>query len=642
MKKILVAIASLSLICAQADAQAFLNKLKEKAEQAAGAAMGGFGIPGQSGKDVSEQAGSSKSAKSDDPNSVSAVSGEQALPPKRASTFGWDGPVTPSSAKFPIPLMNEFPAIPSAAELINPVEANQIEYYKAIKRVTLRAEELNESTTCEDTETTKWRETANQSLKDAFGLDDADIALINKGNLTPAEEKRLEEKISKASLGGMDPSALEADAKKFENMSEADMEAMMKKQSLNNNAVVYDRNASDIRKYMGVSASELKAAAEAQTNAADYTKPCPQMKALQAKVDAYQKAESAKNPSFMKEAKAFEKRMQDEIRAEGQKSSRSMMGGMGAMMDAVQNTQAKMAPFMEMQAKMQKYVEDVSKLAMIPDAEADASFAAAERKKVLNIKNQIYSTGDPSVYNPLYLQALELIMSYRERAAKVWVADLQKRFNTMKENTSALIKLNRQAVEDGIIPDCALWRMPLNHVLNAGDLLAEAYSEFPSNYPKMYKEEIVLEVDLSSVPKAEFGSSENGAIGWWPEFSVFGPAYYDDILAGKYVFASNGDSGGIFQWNGSSWKRLSAERIKELNKFKETAKPSDQSWTSQDGKRKVYYNAEGGFIQLPEGDQVFPDSWKKVGNSICWLHVANEDTGNGNFKYRIVKCIYKL
>ena len=162
MKKLFIAIAALSLLCAPAQAQGFLNKLKEKAEKAVGGNIGNpFGVSSEEEQPLSAMP---------DSDAPAAVTGEQALPAKRASTFGWDGPVTPSSAKFPIPLMNEFPAVPSASELAHPTEEAQIAYYKAIKAVTLRAEELNEDTTCEDEQTLMYREKSNKMLSDLFGL----------------------------------------------------------------------------------------------------------------------------------------------------------------------------------------------------------------------------------------------------------------------------------------------------------------------------------------------------------------------------------------------------------------------------------------------------------------------------------------
>ena len=633
MKKILLMIgALLAFGTAELTAQSFLNKLQQ--------AMGGNT---ENTRNMNVQAQGD-----DDPNAI--ASGEQALPPKRSSTFGWDGVVTPSSAKFPIPLMNEFPTVPSASELINPVEANQIKYYKAIKAVTLRAEELNQSNTCEDQETLLWRKNSNKALKEAYGLTDEELALIEKGNMTEAEQQRISEKIAKAALGGLNPDDLEKQAADLENMSEDQIMA----RTIESTCAVYDKNAAGIRKYMGVSAEDMKKAARAQAkNTKNPDQMCPEMKAIYSKAEAYQKVEAAKNPSFKNEAKAFEQK----IKKETQEAAMNSMN-MGGLMGAMSNMQRSMSPILEMQQKLTNYVQQVQKLMEIPDAEADAKFAASERKKVLEIKKKIYETNNAAVYNPLYWEALEMIMSYRERAAKAWVNTIQKQFNTLKNNLPELIKLNRQAIEDGIIPECALWREPFNLVIDAGDLLANAYSEFPSDYPKMYKEEIYGYVDLLSMGNegnrhVDDNGYHHGLSPWWPEFCVYSPAYFDAILAGEYFFAMDGNGqvykhkGGVTKGSGGaiatgSWEPVSNEEFKKLNSQKSEASPASTSWTSQDGKRTVYYNAEGGFIQLPEGDQVFPVSWKKDGNAILWIHLATEDTGDGNFKYQIVLCSYKL
>ena len=622
MKRLMTLIAALAMISAPAQAQGFLNKLKQQAEQAVGNAVLGDKMP----QNVQQAQALSQADDSDAPQ---AVTGEQALPPRRASTFGWDGPVTPSSAKFPIPLMNEFPAVPAASELAHPTEANQIAYYKAIKAVTLRAEELNADTTCEDEETLMWRNKANKMLSDMFGLTPEEIKMLDDENLPEADKKRLEEKMQKALLGDLNVDDLEKQAAQYENMSEADAMAMMADRNTSALDQVFDRNAADIKKYMGVTAAEMKAATRAQMNSSNPDKECPEMAAIQKKSKAYQKEQSAKNPAFKKEAEAFEKRMQAETREATMKASG--MGNMGGMMGQIAQMQQKAAPIMEMEQKMSQYFMKVQKLLEVPDNAVDAKFSAADRKKILALKEKIYATDNASEYNPLYLQALEIIKTYRDRAAKVWAEDVQKRFNQMKANMSELIKLNRQAVADEILPECALWRMPLNAVISAGDILAEAYSEFPSNYPPMYKEEVIREVSVSGVPGTY-------AAGWFPEFSVFGASHFDDIAAGKYLFASNAE-GEVYQFNGGTWTKLSDKRIKELSKMKYDYEIGNQSWKSQDGKREVIFNADGGYIALPEGDEIFqPHAWKAYPDRIQWIYVGTTENG----KIQLILCTYKL
>ena len=622
MKKILTVVAALALLCSQANAQGFLSRLKEQATQAMNSAMGVSETPDQV---VGDEAAV---AQNDDPNSV--VTGEQALPKRRASTFGWDGPVTPSSARFPIPLMNEFPAVPSAQELINPVEANQIAYYKALKAVTLRAEELNQNSTCEKEETELWRNKVNDGLKSAFGLTDAELAILQDENASEADQQRVSEKIAAAMLGGVDVNAMEADAARYENMSEEELMAQMSAKTLQAQFAVYDRNATGIQKYMGVTVAELKDAAREQMSQKNPDKPSPKSVALQKKSEAYQKAQAAVDPSFKKECDAFQKKLQGELRDANMKASRSMMGSLGAVMEAQENANKKMAPLMEMQAKLREYENNI--VACYPQVKEDAdySFAASERKKVLELKNKIYSSANPSssVYNPLYLQALKLIKSYRERAAKAWIANVQKRFNAQKEALPKLLKVNRQAIADGIIPECALYREPLNAVIIAGDILAEAYSEFPSDYPPMWKEEVVNEVNLPA-----------GHGVWWPEFAVFGQGDFDAIVSGKHIYSMDQD-GVVTHYVNGSWVRVTDDEFKKLNgKRKDAGSPVSSSWTSSDGQRTVFYNADGGYLQMPEGDQVFPTAWKKDGNALKWLITRTTENDN---RYQVILCTYYL
>ena len=617
MKRLFVAIAALSLLCAPAQAQGFLNKLKEKAEQAVGGNMG-----------LSQEVALETASMAGPDGGPAAVTGEQALPAKRASTFGWDGPVTPSSAKFPIPLMNEFPAVPPASELANPTEAAQIAYYKAIKAVTLRAEELNQDTTCEDEQTLMYREKANRMLSDLFGLTPAEIEMLQDENLPEAEQQRLQEKMQKALLGDLDANSLENMAAQYENMSEADAMAMMADRNISALDAVFDRNAADIKKYMGVSAADMKAASRAQMHSSNPDRMTPEMEAVQRKSKAYQKEQAAKDPSFQKAADAFEKRMQAETRDATMKAA--SMGNLGGGMGNLMNAMEKARPIMEMEQKMAAYFAQMQKLLLVEDKAVDAKFASADRKKLLALKEKIYSTDDASVYNPLYQEALQLIRTYRERAAKVWAADVQGRFDKMKANMAELIKLNRQAVADELIPECALWRMPLNVVISAGDILAEAYSEFPCEYPPMYNREVVREVELSKVP--------GGGLAWFPEFSVFGSSHFDEIAAGKYIFASN-DKGEVYQFSGGSWSRLSDSRIKELSEMKQGAAAASGSWTSSDGLRTVTFNGEGGYIVLPEGDEIFqPHAWKAFPDKIQWLDAVTTEDG----KYQLILCTYKL
>lgn len=621
MKKLitLIVMALLFVPIQQADAQGFLKKALSKAK----AAMSSQTADEEEEEEDEAPARSSKSSRSnsdEDDGGMMAASAKDQLQPKRQSTLTWDEAVVPSTASSAEALMKELPAVPSVAQLIEPDEDTQILYYRAIKKVALRAEELNEDATCDDEFTNQWRNKANQMLKD-LGLSDADIKALENANLSEAERERISQKVAKAVLGDFDMSSLE-------NMNPDNMDesAMMRQMTAKTDAI-YDKYDAQLRKYTGIPASEYKkASAMAATNpdAAD-----KQMDALSKRAAAYGKQQSANNPQFEKEAKAFGQKLSAELmQAQQSASPLAGMGNLNDLMNNVNQMQSKMASIQQTQQAMNQYVNKIQKL--LPESElaaGDVSFAAAERKKVEDLKKQIYSTDNASVYNPLYLQALELIKTYRQRVAKLWHDDLVKRVNQLKQNMPQAISIQRQAIKDELIPECALWRVPLNLVIHATDVLGEAYAEFPNEYPPMYNEEVVQTIKLT-----------DGYGFMYPESQV--SASVDDALRGKGIYKTNSD-GEFYEWNNGSWRAV--EYKAAMTDIKKVEKPESVTWTSQDGKRIVRYNAEGGFISLPEGDEVAPRAWEVSSSRIVWVdyYISVDDT-TGDETLQIKKCTYKL
>lgn len=610
MKKIIIAAASLIVAAAPAaNAQAFLNKLKEKAASA----LSGT-ISEKVADNVSEKIGVDISAMEErDGADMSVPNVNEVLQPKRSSSFGWDDAVTPSSAKFPIPLMAEFPAVPSAAKLATPVEEEEIAYYKAIKAVTLRAEELNSDTTCDDEFTKKWRAETEQKMMEAFGITADEMKAMNDGTLTPEQQEALEDRMKAKMFGGIDLAQLEADAKKAESMSEDDIADAAAASS----AAVFRRHDAELRKYFNTTAEEyVQATKQSMKSGSDAAS-----RALERKAEAHMKTLDA---ATQKEAKAFQQTLRQEL----MQASRQSIPGAGAALQISQNMagiEKSLSPIMERMQKMRKYNDAI--MAAWPKqtwSDADARFSESDRKKIEAIKAQIYAIDDADRYNALYLQAYDLINTYRERAAKVWAADVQKRYEAVKNSMGNIIKIQRQAVADEVIPEGALWRTPLNLVILAGDILAEAYSSFPCNYPALYSEEIIREIRL-----------QPGEQDWWPEFYV--ASNLGEVLDGKSIFKEK--DGKVFQFNRGQWTQVPEDYGKNL----EMKRPARASFKSSDGKREVLFNAEGGFLQLPEGDIVYPAAWNKIGNDIVWATIETVyDNNTDTSLYRIIKCTYKL
>ncbi|MCQ2148585.1 MAG: hypothetical protein MJZ16_13895 [Bacteroidales bacterium] len=161
MKRTAIIMTALMLAFApEANAQGFLGKLKDKAASAVADKF-----MGKKNKKSAEKTDREIESE-DDEDSYNAsqqdvmsqvMTPEQQLQRRRTSTFSWNEKVTPSTTSSPLSLMAEFPAVPSAKELANPTEEAMVAFYTAIKKVTLRAEELNLDTTCEDEFVLQWR-----------------------------------------------------------------------------------------------------------------------------------------------------------------------------------------------------------------------------------------------------------------------------------------------------------------------------------------------------------------------------------------------------------------------------------------------------------------------------------------------------
>ncbi len=106
MKKIVMMMAALLMLStADADAQGFLKKLKQKAQQVM--------TVGQS-EDEGSETQSSESEEPADPSNLVVAQGSDIVPKRKTATITWDGTVTPSSASTASALMRELPELPSA------------------------------------------------------------------------------------------------------------------------------------------------------------------------------------------------------------------------------------------------------------------------------------------------------------------------------------------------------------------------------------------------------------------------------------------------------------------------------------------------------------------------------------------------
>ena len=104
MKKHLVMLAALLMLgTAGANAQGFLGKLKQKAQQAVLGKKATAEISETVDDEIDDPA---------DPSKLAVADGDDIVPKRKTPTVTWDGTVTPSSASSASALMAELPQLP--------------------------------------------------------------------------------------------------------------------------------------------------------------------------------------------------------------------------------------------------------------------------------------------------------------------------------------------------------------------------------------------------------------------------------------------------------------------------------------------------------------------------------------------------
>ena len=220
MKKIIMMMAALLMLSmADANAQGFLKKLKQKAQQAV------LGNQVEEREEPSEEL-QTMSDESADPSKLAVAEGSDIVPKRKTSTVTWDGTVTPSSASTPEALMRELPQLPSAEKMARSTMEERDAYAMQIARVVARAEQLqNASKDCSDADMEALREKWERKVQDLFGLTKEEMALLNDENAPESKKKPIQDKVMRKIMGGdVDTAELE----RFEKMSEKEQETYIR------------------------------------------------------------------------------------------------------------------------------------------------------------------------------------------------------------------------------------------------------------------------------------------------------------------------------------------------------------------------------------------------------------------------------
>ncbi len=216
MKKMMFMLAGLLMLStADANAQGFLKKLKQKAQAA---------VIGTSEDEESEEQNDADGDDAADPSQITVAQGSDIVPKRKTSTVTWDGTITPSKASTASALMKELPALPSAEKMARSTMEEREAYTQKIAAVTTRAEQLlADEKECSDAEMEALRQKWENKVQDMFGLTKEEMAILQDENAPESKKQPIQDKVMMKIMGseGFDRAEIE----RFEKMSEKEQEA---------------------------------------------------------------------------------------------------------------------------------------------------------------------------------------------------------------------------------------------------------------------------------------------------------------------------------------------------------------------------------------------------------------------------------
>ena len=219
MKKIVMMMTALLMLStADANAQGFLKKLKQKAQQAV--------LGNQENRKDSQDEQQTDSDEPADASKVSVAQGSDIVPKRKTVTITWDGVITPSKSSSATALMNELPPLPPAEKMARSTMEERDAYTQKIAAVLARAEQLQAGANgCSDAEMEALRQKWERKIQDLFGLTKEELAMLNDENVPDSKKEPLRQKILMKITGG---NVDQAEMQRFEKMSEKEQEAYIR------------------------------------------------------------------------------------------------------------------------------------------------------------------------------------------------------------------------------------------------------------------------------------------------------------------------------------------------------------------------------------------------------------------------------
>ncbi|MBQ3606658.1 MAG: hypothetical protein II991_00010 [Bacteroidales bacterium] len=577
MKRIITLMSLLAVLAAASpdiSAQGFLKKLKDKAENAVGGAlMKTLGLE-DSGTSENQTVVQESPAGPESP--LGPVSASDQIPKLRVSSVVWESEVVPSRATDVYGLIDDLPPFPTAEQIAEFDASAHRAYYDRIAAVNMRVNELDEQLSCSDDEMIAARDELMKDLADLFGLTEAEMKMLDDPDISAAEQERLEQKMIDHMMGG------------------ADLDSMTSK------------------------------AESSQARMAEINK----------ELEVYEK--KAEKGTL---TEAEQQRMM-ELQQEMMAMTQDLMGGMGNIMSTMSKaseiTSKVDAQQTRFQNALKQYTDKVKAVRQNEEGvvKTCVEIAAEYEENLKTIYNQIYRTSDADSVRILYDQADGMMKNYRLRAAKVWLQGLQLRFDNTVKLIPEAQKVYGDMASNGMIPQCAVSRAPLNLVTECADILNEAYADFPQPEVLPVEMEVISVLDENeTLLRAESGFPR----GFSP--SSGGGDIKDEFITGSRFLVWNEKEESYYKIENGSRVKLSGEGPFDF--CNETPKPDESVYGDiphRSGSRKATYTRSGSLV-LHDGTHLYPMFMRRHSDRlefVIYSHVPGTD------KEGFMKCTYRL
>lgn len=428
MKKLIILAAAFSMMSyGDASAQNFLNKMKQKAEEAVNNQINRVTGNGSSSSQV-QKMDITDSPSGDNTQVTTQIVTDFQYEQKgsTSNTFGVDlDNVAPASGNTYEQLLAQLPALPTAAQLSNPTEAEYQNYFKKLTAVRLKIEQLQEEA-CE-------------------------------GAVPQFNQPQIPAQPNTNPMSGLSKDEMQLLMREGEKI-ESEIEAYEKKQG---------RKLSDIEKFVYMRqnhANLLKVMLKMNENTNGIS--AVEMEKLVADIEAEQKAKGrqlteaemntiakTKYPNLYNKAMAAQNRANQTQQAINQRNNEANQ---------------KRENMMKLEELDKKTFRDKDEA-----AQDCYQFAAQYESQLRDIYAKIINTSDRAQINQLYAKADEMVKSYRQNASKSWINGISSHIDLIKSSIPERVKLYSTTDE------CTIQQIKIGELDKIINDMEEAYGEFP-------------------------------------------------------------------------------------------------------------------------------------------------------------------